>query len=196
MRQGQSGLSDNIAGASSRRGFLAKVGAAVMGITGAKTVSSLVAPGEAEAYHFCGHIYTTDSCPHPTGLPRIDSKGRPLRAKDGHRVDDLGRLIDAHGDPIDEDGARLTDAEGAYTFHTIRPVAYTGRAPHIHFALAGNAVPRFVTQMYVDGAPENGRDFLLRGLGAEERKRLIVTLDKAGDNAWRGNFDIVVDRRA
>ena len=67
---------------------------------------SLIAPGEAEAYHFCGHIYTTDSCPHPTGLPRIDSKGRPLRAKDGHRVDDLGRLIDAHGDPVDEDGAR------------------------------------------------------------------------------------------
>ena len=61
-----------------------------MAVTGARTVGSLVAPGEAEAYHFCGHIYTTDSCPHPTGLPRIDSKGRPLRAKDGHRVDDLG----------------------------------------------------------------------------------------------------------
>ena len=83
-----------------------------MAVAGARTVGSLVAPGEAEAYHFCGHIYTTDSCPHPTGLPRIDSKGRPLRAKDGHRVDDLGRLVDLEGDPIDEDGARLTDAEG------------------------------------------------------------------------------------
>ena len=96
----------------SRRGFLAKVSGALMAVTGARTVGSLVAPGEAEAYHFCGHIYTTDSCPHPTGLPRIDSKGRPLRAKDGHRVDDLGRLVDLEGDPIDEDGARLTDAEG------------------------------------------------------------------------------------
>ena len=96
----------------SRRGFLAKVSGALMAVSGARTVGSLVAPGEAEAYHFCGHIYTTDSCPHPTGLPRIDSKGRPLRAKDGHRVDDLGRLVDLEGDPIDEDGARLTDAEG------------------------------------------------------------------------------------
>ena len=26
-----------------------------------------------EAFHFCGHIYTTGSCPHPTGLPRIDA---------------------------------------------------------------------------------------------------------------------------
>jgi hypothetical protein len=96
----------------SRRGFLAKVSGTLMAVTGARTVSSLVAPGEAEAYHFCGHIYTTDSCPHPTGLPRIDSRGRPLRARDGHRVDDLGRLIDAEGMPVDDDGVQLTDAEG------------------------------------------------------------------------------------
>jgi hypothetical protein len=96
----------------SRRGFLAKVSGALMAVTGARTATSLLAPEEAEAFHFCGHIYTTDSCPHPTGLPRIDSRGRPLRARDGHRVDDLGRLIDLNGDPIDEDGRRLTDAEG------------------------------------------------------------------------------------
>jgi hypothetical protein len=84
-----------------------------MAVTGARTVGSLVKPGEAEAYHFCGHIYTTDSCPHPTGLPRIDSRGRPLRARDGHRVDDLGRLIDPEGMPVDDNGVQLTDAEGA-----------------------------------------------------------------------------------
>ncbi len=95
----------------SRRGFLAKVSGALMAVTGARAVGSLVAPGEAEAYHFCGHIYTTDSCPHPTGLPRIDSRGRPLRARDGHRVDDLGRLVNVDGEPVDEDGTRLTDAE-------------------------------------------------------------------------------------
>jgi len=97
----------------SRRGFLAKVSGALMAVTGARTVGSLVAPSEAEAYHFCGHIYTTDSCPHPTGLPRIDSRGRPLRARDGHRVDDLGRLVNVDGNPVDDAGVRLTDAEGA-----------------------------------------------------------------------------------
>ena len=70
-----------------------------MALAGAKTAASLVKPGEAEAYHFCGHIYTTDSCPHPTGLPRIDSRGYPLRARDGKRVDDLGRLVDRAGRP-------------------------------------------------------------------------------------------------
>ena len=83
-----------------------------MALAGARTAGSLIKPGEAEAYHFCGHIYTTDSCPHPTGLPRIDSRGLPLRAKDGHRVDDLGRLVDRDGDPVDENGEPLLDPDG------------------------------------------------------------------------------------
>jgi hypothetical protein len=100
---------DELAASTSRRGFLARVGAGVMAMAG---TSALVKPGEAEAYHFCGHIYTTDSCPHPTGLPRIDSRGLPLRAKDGKRVDDLGRLVDKRGEPVDEDGNVLTDPDG------------------------------------------------------------------------------------
>jgi hypothetical protein len=97
---------------TSRRGFLARVSGGLMAVAGAKTVGSLVAPGEAEAFHFCGHIYTTDGCPHPTGLPRVDSRGYPLRARDGHRVDDLGRLVDARGRAVDEDGNVLLDAGG------------------------------------------------------------------------------------
>jgi hypothetical protein len=105
-------LSDRVAAGSSRRGFLARVSGAVMGLTGAGAVGSLVAPGEAEAYHFCGHIFTTDSCPHPTGLPRIDSRGFPLRAADGRAIDDLGRLIDRDGRPVGEDGQPLVDVDG------------------------------------------------------------------------------------
>src|SRR5688500_15705310 len=96
-------LIERLAASTSRRGFLARVGAAVTAVAGARTVGSLVAPGEAEAYHFCGHIYTTDSCPHPTGIPRIDARGFPLRARDGRRVDDLGRPVDPQGRPQDED---------------------------------------------------------------------------------------------
>jgi hypothetical protein len=92
-------------GGIDRRTFVGRAAAAV-------TLGGVVRPGEAEAYHFCGHIYTTDSCPHPTGLPRIDAKGFPLRAKDGRRVDDLGRLIDKQGRPVDEDGELLRDPGG------------------------------------------------------------------------------------
>jgi hypothetical protein len=106
-------IADAVAAASSRRGFLARVGTAVLGVAGARTVGSLVAPGDAEAYHFCGHIYTTDSCPHPTGLPRIDAHGFPLKAADGRPVDDLGRYVEPSGAPVDDEGRPLTDADGA-----------------------------------------------------------------------------------
>ena len=102
-----------------------KLGQGGMGVTGAKTVGSLVAPGDAEAYHFCGHIYTTDSCPHPTGLPRIDSKGLPLKASNGRPVDDLGRYVDINGAPVDDFGAPLTDGDGAPLPKTTRTALCT-----------------------------------------------------------------------
>ncbi len=107
---------------SSRRAFLGRAGGVAAGAAGAGMVGAVIRPGDAEAYHFCGHIYTTDGCPHPTGLPRIDRRGRPLRARDGRKVDDLGRLIDELGRPVDEDGVLLTDLDG-------RPLPAAPRTP-------------------------------------------------------------------
>jgi hypothetical protein len=98
---------------SSRRGFLEWAGAALIGLAGARTVAQLVLPDEADAYtNFCGHTYTTGNCPHPTGLPRVDRNDYPLRASDGHPVDDLGRPIDAQGYPVDAHGQRLLEPDG------------------------------------------------------------------------------------
>jgi hypothetical protein len=97
---------------TSRRAFLGRAGGAIAATAGAGMVGAVIRPGEADAFHFCGHIYTTDGCPHPTGLPRIDRRGLPLRARDGKRIDDLGRVIDDVGRPLDEDGAPLTDLDG------------------------------------------------------------------------------------
>jgi hypothetical protein len=108
-RSGQAAPGEQV---SSRRGFLATASAAAGALAAARTVGSLVEPGDAEAHHFCGHIYTTDGCPHPTGLPRIDIRGFPLRGRDGRPIDDLGRPIDAQGAPVDEAGAPLLDPDG------------------------------------------------------------------------------------
>lgn len=87
-------------------------------------------------------------------------------------------------------------ADGAYRFRTIRPVAYSGRAPHIHFAISGSGVEALVTQLYVEGAPENQRDFLLNGVrDPEARRRLVVPFES--DPTLRGGeliarFDIVM----
>jgi len=106
-------LSDAVARRSSRRGFLERLGGAVIALAGARTVVGAMLPDEADAYtNFCGHTYTTGNCPAPTGLPRIDSGGYPLRASDGAPVDDLGRPINGRGQPIDAHGHLLTDADG------------------------------------------------------------------------------------
>jgi len=102
-------LTEGLAARTSRRGLLARVGRGLVAATAGSVVAKAVKPGEADAYHFCGHIYTTASCPHPTGLPRVDAQGYPLRASDGHPIDDLGRPVDDDGRPLarDPDGRPL-----------------------------------------------------------------------------------------
>ena len=113
---------ERIAQGTSRRGFLAKVSRVLFLATSGSVVAAAVKPGESDAYHFCGHTYTTGSCPHPTGMPRIDARGRPLRARDGAPIDNLGRPIDDEGRPLDESGRLLRDLDG-------RPLPPAPRTP-------------------------------------------------------------------
>lgn len=134
----------------------------------------------------------------------LDPRGRPVA---GARVeiwqcDAYGRYHhpwDRRNVPLDEDfqgyGRFTTSPEGAYRFRTIKPVPYPGRAPHIHFAVTAPGADPFITQMYVAGAPENQRDFLLNRVGdARARARLIVDFTPAEDRsaALKARFDIVL----
>ena len=106
-------FADTVLRRSSRRGFLERAGTAIIALAGVGTAARALMPDEADAYtNFCGHTYTTGNCPHPTGLPRVDRGQLPLRASDGHAVDDLGRPIDAHGYPVDDHANQLRDADG------------------------------------------------------------------------------------
>lgn len=105
-------LAESLARGTSRRGFLARVGRGLALAAGGGAIAAAIPSGESEAYHFCGHTFTTDSCPHPTGLPRVDGRGLPVRAADGRAIDDLGRAIDKRGRPVDDDGHLLHDPDG------------------------------------------------------------------------------------
>ena len=91
-------------------------------------------------------------------------------------------------------GQTISDAAGGYRFRTIRPVPYPGRTPHIHFAVSGPGFPRFVTQMYVAGEPQNERDGVLMSVpDPDARARLIVPLEPAAEpGALAATFDIVL----
>lgn len=134
----------------------------------------------------------------------LDERGRPIA---GARVeiwqcDAYGRYHhprDRRNAPLDENfqgyGRFTTSDEGAYRFRTIKPVPYPGRAPHIHFAVTAPGAETFITQMYVAGAPENGRDYLLNRIAdARQKARLMVAFTPAGDGAagLDARFDIVL----
>lgn len=64
-------------------------------------------------------------------------------------------------------GRLFTDREGIGHFRTIRPVAYSGRAPHVHVKLETLDGRRLTTQMFVADEPLNETDGLYRRLGDE-----------------------------
>ena len=93
-------------------------------------------------------------------------------------------------------GRFLTGSDGRYCFRTIKPIAYPGRTPHIHFAVKMKGREKWTTQCYVKGEPQNDKDRVLLGIkDAKARKSVIVDFaalqeSKIGELAAR--FDIVM----
>ncbi len=93
-------------------------------------------------------------------------------------------------------GRFITGSTGEYLFRTIKPVAYPGRTPHIHFAVKFKGRDKFTTQCYIKGESQNDRDGVLRGIrDAKASESVIVAFapmrdSKAGELA--ATFDIVM----
>ncbi|MDH4060444.1 MAG: protocatechuate 3,4-dioxygenase [Aquincola sp.] len=88
-------------------------------------------------------------------------------------------------------GRAMVDADGRWRFRTIRPVAYGGRAPHIHAKVKLGAREVLTTQLYVEGDPGNDRDFLWRRLAAEDRPLITRPFVPSGDG-MKASFALVV----
>ncbi len=94
-------------------------------------------------------------------------------------------------------GRTQVDAGGRYAFRTIRPVAYPGRTPHIHFKVHAPGVGRLTTQLYIAGEPRNAGDGVLNAIrDRKARESVIVRLEDADavePGALAGTFDIVLN---
>ena len=78
-------------------------------------------------------------------------------------------------------GRTTTDDDGNYRFKTIKPVAYSGRAPHIHMKVIDGS-RELVTQIYVQGEPANKGDFLLNAIrNKQSRQSLVVAFEASMD---------------
>ena len=88
-------------------------------------------------------------------------------------------------------GRVVVGADGSYRFRTIRPVPYSGRAPHIHFKVKLGARELLTTQLYVDGEPGNARDGIWRRMGEADRAAVTAAF-KPGSDGLMAQFPIVV----
>jgi protocatechuate 3,4-dioxygenase, beta subunit len=95
-------------------------------------------------------------------------------------------------------GRMRTDEDGRFVFNTIKPVAYSGRPPHVHFKVIADSHIALITEMYFAGENKEG-SFYNRVFGgfSKERDRLTVTTNaqRNGDvNTLSAVFNLILAR--
>lgn len=115
----------------------------------------------------------------------LDAKGDPVRnaVVEIWQVDGNGVYLhegSANRSRLDRNfqgfGRFLTGSTGEYYFRTVKPVAYPGRTPHIHFKIKKGGRQLLVTQCYVKGHPGNKSDGLYRRI-RDAKAAKSVTVD-------------------
>lgn len=113
----------------------------------------------------------------------LNMEGMPLRnaVVDVWHADSTGTY--------DNEGFRLrgrvkTDAEGRYSFKTIKPKFYGGRPAHFHLKVYSDQIQELTTQLFFQGDPLLERD-------RSARKALILT-PKEHQDGLAAAFDFVV----
>jgi|SRR5688572_28276562 len=154
-------------------------------------VNDGITPAVGEVTWLSGRILDANGNPIRNALVEIwqvDSKGAYLHSGSSNR-----QQRDANFQGF---GRFHTGSSGEYLFRTIKPVAYPGRTPHIHYAVKTKGREKFTTQCYVKGEERNEKDGVLRGIkDPKARESVIVPFEplkdsKIGELAAR--FDIVL----
>ncbi len=150
-------------------------------------------------------------------LVTADTVGDPIRIE--------GRVVDGEGQPVPdaflelwqadgagrfaghENGAKpntsfkgfgrgATDADGRYSFHTVKPGAVPGlegrtQAPHINVGLfARGVLRRMFTRIYFEDESANTGDAILELVPEDRRQTLIARRDGTVDGVPRYVFDV------
>jgi len=154
-------------------------------------VAGEAAQAQGVVTHLRGRILDARGEPVPGAAVEIwqcDVQGIYRHPRDGEARRDMG---------FQGRGRVTAGPDGSYAFRTIRPVAYPGRTPHIHVAVAapGRREP-LVTQLYVEGEPLNERDGLFRSLRDPAAREAVMlrlqTADRIEPRALLATRDIVL----
>lgn len=154
-------------------------------------VNEKLTPAVGTITHLTGKILNANGEPLRNAVVEIwqcDNNGAYL-----HSGSDNGKKRDGNFQGF---GRFLTGTTGEYYFRTIRPVAYPGRTPHIHFKIKQGNKDLLITQLYVQDDPGNERDGIYRNIRDAKLRAAItspfvpVKNSKIGELA--ANFDVVL----
>lgn len=107
--------------------------------------------------------------------------------------DGVYRDVDLPADPgFRGFGSVIPDQLGHFMFRTILPVAYPGRAPHIHARVTRPRARTLETQIYLVDAPENDRDWHYGSLGPSQQAALSIDPVERRDGDLEAGFNFVV----
>ena len=153
-------------------------------------VNDSLTPAVGEITHLSGRV--------------LDGRGDPIRNAlvEIWQVDNNGIYLHTRENQAKRDpnfqgfGRFMTGSTGEYYFRTIKPVAYSGRTRHIHYAIKMKGREKWTTQCYVKGEPLNERDGVLKDI-KDPKARESVVVDFAPIKASRigelaAKFDIVL----
>src|SRR5881409_4030396 len=135
-------------------------------------VNDSLTPAVGEITHLSGRI--------------LDGRGDPIRNAlvEIWQVDNNGIYLHTRDKLAKRDpnfqgfGRFLTGSSGEYYFRTIKPVAYSGRTRHIHYAIKMKGREKWTTQCYVKGEPQNEKDGIYSSI-SDPKARASVTIDFA-----------------
>ncbi len=154
-------------------------------------VNNSLTPAVGEITYLSGRVLDAHGAPIRNAaveIWQVDSHGVYLNSRDNNQA--------RRDKNFQGFGRFLTGSSGEYLFRTIKPVAYPGRTPHIHFAVKSRGRERFTTQCYIQGEPKNASDGVLNEIrDVKARNSVIVPFaplegSKAGELA--AHFDIVL----
>lgn len=155
-------------------------------------VDDSLTPAVGDLTHLSGRVLSRAGQPLrgvTVEIWQVDAHGVYLHSGSGNT--DRGR--DRHFQGF---GRFETGGTGEYRFRTIKPVAYPGRAPHIHVKVKRGDRELLVTQCYIKGEPQNAGDGVLRRIADRSARDSVIVdfLPVRGDStgALAARFDIVL----
>jgi protocatechuate 3,4-dioxygenase beta subunit len=134
-------------------------------------ITDAVDPADGEVVWLSGRVLDASGSPLRDALVEIwqvDGHGAYLHSRSGN-AERRDRRFQGYG-------RFLTGTDGGYGFRTVKPVAYPGRTPHIHFKVSRRGRRLLATQCFVKGEPQNERDGIFRGI-RDDRQRDNVLVD-------------------